>query len=474
MINLAIDTNIFRDNPKRDKIEYKALKKLISNEKVKLFMPYIIEQEFITQQVADCKKINNDLKKNINSLNSRKYTNKTYITKLLEDIEELDENTCNLIRQEFDEWCIEFKVEKRPLNKEHLEIVVQNYFDGNDPFKSQKNRNDIPDAFIFQELKDIHITTNNLTFIANDTFFRDSCKRIGIDSYTSLEEFINSSQIQYLLKEHEITKAKFTELKEFLVTNEDYLEMLLLHKHIKELENYTITDYSIPSDDNTAEIVGLHSPDNIEFDCMNTTYYGDDTIAIPVKFDIDVDATFAIFKSDYYSNEYNFSIEDLNKHYYLAHSEFTLEVTAVIVLTIDINSIDVSAEIDEELFEEIVNFDSIEIDSIDSIEVKEDGKAQDDISFRCSNCKKTHSFNCSDIEWQAVGADERQMGTEVQHEALFEDTCDCGQSMNITFSCWEYPIGVINYTDVTSNGVENLIGSCIPDLWQNENQDSDF
>jgi hypothetical protein len=56
MINLAIDTNIFRDNPTRDKTEYKALKKLIANGKVKLFMPYIIEKEFVTQQVADCKK----------------------------------------------------------------------------------------------------------------------------------------------------------------------------------------------------------------------------------------------------------------------------------------------------------------------------------------------------------------------------------------------------------------------------------
>lgn len=469
MINLAIDTNIFRDNPKRDKAEFKALKKLISNEKVKLFMPYIIEQEFITQQIADCEKINNELKKNINSLNSRKYTNKTYIARLLNNIEELDENTCNLIQQEFDEWCIEFKVEKRPLNKEHLEVVVQNYFNGNDPFKSQKNRKDIPDAFIFQELKDIHNENGNLTFIANDTYFGDSCKRIGIDSYNSLEEFIKSSRIQYLLKEHEITKAKFTELKEFLANNEDYLEMLLLQKDIKELENLTITDYSIPSDDNTADIVGLYSPDNIEFDCMNTTYYGDYTIDIPVSFDIDVNASFAIFKSDYYSHDYNYSVEDLNKHYYLAHSEFTLEITAVIVLTIDINSFDFSEEVSEETFEEIVNFNSIEIDSIDSIEVKEDTKKQDDISFKCSNCKKPHNFNCSDIDWVAVSSDERQMGSEVEHQASFEDACECGQTMRITFSCWEYPAGAVNYTDLQSDGIENLIGSCIPDLWDSEN-----
>jgi len=474
MINLAIDTNIFRKNPQRDKTEFKALKKLISNGKVKLFMPYIIEKEFITQQIADCKKITNDLKKNLKSLESRNYTDKDYISKLLEEAKALEENTCDLIQEELDAWCIEFKVEKRPLNKEHLEIVIQNYFDGSDPFKNQKSRKDIPDAFIFQELKDILDENDNLTFIVHDDFFRESCKKISIESYQSLEEFIKSSQIQYLLKEHEITREKFTELKEFLLQSSGYLESLLLDTYIKELEHQTITSYSIPSDDNSAEIVGLYSPENIKFDCMNTTYYGNNTIAIPVKFDIDVNASFAIFKSDYYSYDYNFSVEDLNKHYYLAYNDFTLEVTATIVLTIDIDSFDFTADISEEVFEKIINFDSIEIDSIDSIEVKNDNSTvQGNVSFKCSNCKKTHSLNCSILEWESVSSDERQMGTEIQYEAIFEDTCDCGQNMSITFNCWEYPVGIINYEDVATDGVENLIGSCTPDLWQNENIDSD-
>jgi len=470
MINLAIDTNIFRSNPTRDKAEFKALKKLIDNDKIKLFMPYIIEKEFITQQTVDCEKITKDLKKNIDSLNLRNYTDKDYILKLLESTKELDEKTCNLIQEEFDAWCKEFNVEKRPLNKEHLEVVMQNYFDGSDPFKSQKNRQDFPDAFIFQELKDILDENGNLTFIVHDKFFRGSCKKNGIDSYESIEEFIKSPNIQYMLKEHEITKERFTELKEFLLKNVDYLESLLLDKHIKELEYQTITHNSIPSDDNTAETMEINTPENIEFDCMSTTYYGDNTIAIPVTFDIDVTASFTIFKSDYYSYGYDFSIEDLNKHYYSAYDEFSLEVRAMIILTINIDSFDFTEEITEEVFEKMINFDSIEIDSIDSIEVKE---ASSDVSFKCSNCKRIHRFNCSDIEWQAVGSDERQMGAEIHHEAIFEETCDCGQNMNITFNCWEYPIGMINYEDIATDGVENLIGNCTIDLWQNENQDSD-
>jgi len=468
IINLAIDTNILRKNPNRDKAEYKALKILVSNDKVKLLMPYIVEQEFITQQVADCNKINNDLSKNIKSLSNKKYTNQKFIEKLLVNIKDLETNTCNLIQAEFDTWCDELKIEKRPLNKEHLDVVIKNYFNGNDPYKSQKNRNDIPDAFIFQELTDIIKEKGNLTFIAEDKYFRGSCKKIGMNTYETLENFIQDSKIQFLLKEHEVTKGKFTELKEYLINNQDYLEDILSGMHITQLENQTITDYSIPSDDNTADITGLYQPVNIELDCMKTTYYGDNTIAIPVKFDIDVGASFAIFKSDYYGNEFEFSVEDLNKHYYLAEREFTLEVTAIVILAIDINTFDFTEELTEDVFAEMVNLDTIEIDSIDSVEVKQEMESKEEVTFICSSCRRPHKFNCEDVEWEAVSSDERQMGSETQYEALYIDTCQCGQEMNITFSCWEYPVGAINYTDVQSGGVDNIIGKCVPNLFENE------
>ena len=72
------------------------------------------------------------------------------------------------------------------------------------------------------------------------------------------------------------------------------------------------------------------------------------------------------------------------------------------------------------------------------------------------------------MEWEAISYDERQMGSETQYEALYIDTCQCGQEMNITFSCLEYPVGAINYTDVQSTGVDNIIGECVPNLFENE------
>lgn len=52
----------------------------------------------------------------------------------------------------------------------------------------------------------------------------------------------------------------------------------------------------------------------------------------------------------------------------------------------------------------------------------------------------------NELDWEVVGSDERQMGSETHYEALVEHS-DLGK---LTWSLWEYPAGVENYnqTDV--------------------------
>lgn len=53
--------------------------------------------------------------------------------------------------------------------------------------------------------------------------------------------------------------------------------------------------------------------------------------------------------------------------------------------------------------------------------------------------------------------------------------CDtCSNEMSITFSCWEYPIGVENYSDVSSRGIINLEGSCSLEFNSRENDIDDY
>lgn len=50
MIHVVLDTNIYRDNPRRDNLHFKALEKLSKAGVIRLHIPYVVMREFQTQQ----------------------------------------------------------------------------------------------------------------------------------------------------------------------------------------------------------------------------------------------------------------------------------------------------------------------------------------------------------------------------------------------------------------------------------------
>lgn len=54
-----------------------------------------------------------------------------------------------------------------------------------------------------------------------------------------------------------------------------------------------------------------------------------------------------------------------------------------------------------------------------------------------------HEINADDLDWNAVGADECGMGSEIHYEAIVEHD-DLGI---VSWGVWEYPAGVENYQD---------------------------
>lgn len=108
--------------------------------------------------------------------------------------------------------------------------------------------------------------------------------------------------------------------------------------------------------------------------------------------------------------------------------------------------------------------DSLQLRISENLITKEDVTTNDttsEISFECEECGLKHFTTCSELDWDEVGGSERNMGVETEYEAEYTETCaQCGNNMNITFRCWEYPAGAENYRDVTVNGVVNLQGNC--------------
>ena len=63
-----------------------------------------------------------------------------------------------------------------------------------------------------------------------------------------------------------------------------------------------------------------------------------------------------------------------------------------------------------------------------------------------------HEIESDELDWGAVGADERQMGVEIHYEAVLEHP-GLGE---LTWGLWEYPVGIENYSS-TEVGDHELI-----------------
>lgn len=69
------------------------------------------------------------------------------------------------------------------------------------------------------------------------------------------------------------------------------------------------------------------------------------------------------------------------------------------------------------------------------------------------------------LYWEVVEADEREMGTERLHEAVFDLDCEkCDEPIGITLHVWEYPEGFNNMDEILVDGGELIQGCDLGDL----------
>lgn len=65
------------------------------------------------------------------------------------------------------------------------------------------------------------------------------------------------------------------------------------------------------------------------------------------------------------------------------------------------------------------------------------------LKVKCQNCGTIIDVN---INFECVSTNERDMGTELDYEGIFEGVCPgCSKDIFIKIEAYEYPEGVINY-----------------------------
>lgn len=93
------------------------------------------------------------------------------------------------------------------------------------------------------------------------------------------------------------------------------------------------------------------------------------------------------------------------------------------------------------------------------------------LEFECNQCGRIHQYNKRQLslDFECIGSDERDMGIENEYQAEEIFNCECGNEIEVTFSVWEYPIGIHNYDEITIEG-GTLIQGFQPtiDLYDND------
>lgn len=372
MIHVVLDTNIYRNNPSRDNLYFKALEKLSKAGSLRLHIPYIVLREFQTQQREIYSK---DLAKTLSGLSSLSKTllDKDILEKLVATKVELEgesEKILSNAENQITKWADAVGAKLHQLCLDQASLALEAYFQGKPPLKSVKNREDIPDSFIVQSILKLNSEVNGIYVVASDGKVRDAfSEEEAVSTYANLADFIETDLIQNELKDIDLVdnfSPIIDALKEFESESAE-IESFLLGAIGESIVWKTFSDSSIPDDNHEATINGYGEAKDIELDFSEIGYYGNGQFGIPFKLKITVLADYYIFKSDYYcmdpEREYVPSVTDHNDHYFAAEDEFELCVSGLVSITVDRDNINLDD------FSETIIEGSFEVDEITDIEL---------------------------------------------------------------------------------------------------------
>ncbi|EGQ7791376.1 DUF4935 domain-containing protein [Vibrio cholerae] len=366
MIDLVLDTNIYRKNPKLDNSDFSVVKKLSDARYLKVQVPYIVQREFQTQQREHCRTELDKSLSGINSLLRRPFTCEKLdeLEAIKQAIETTYDDTLEAAENYFNDWLDSIGGNVVALCEEQALNAMEAYFRGRPPLTSLKNRADIPDSFIVQSINQIAKQSQKVVVIAEDTKVMNSfSENEKVDCYAQLSEFIKTSEVQDKLKDIDLISdlpAIFKAIHDF-EENEHELQLGISEEIGDYIIGSVIVDSSIPDDNNEATISSFGEVDSIELDLDHLLYYGSGSVGIHFELEICVYAYYYIFKGDYYGMEYPPSVSDHNDHYFEAEDEFRVTVQGIATVKFNRDNLDFND------FSNSLDLDSLKIDSVDSI-----------------------------------------------------------------------------------------------------------
>jgi hypothetical protein len=208
---------------------------------------------------------------------------------------------------DFEAWCQSIDAVHVPLAGNHAERVLNSYFSGSSPFRQVKYRNDIPDVFIYEIVKDLSV--DSLFVVCQDENLRKACGAIpNVINLKTIDDLLAQPEIAELIVKASVDKTPKTPIlvrpniidkaKEQLAVigaRSVALRQGLVGQLIDQLLRTQIQSSLIASNDHMGEVVRAAIAD-MYFHLSDASYYGDE------KFSFAFDALGAV-SLQYYVDE---------------------------------------------------------------------------------------------------------------------------------------------------------------------------
>jgi hypothetical protein len=334
-LNIIIDSSILKKDKRLSSKNFNLLKKLSQLGFVKLHFPWIVYKEFTTGNIADISIDINKALKSIRSLNLKGLGESEHqeLLKISKSISFIKHQITQSVEKVWQDYVFESKATVHTIKDTHGKSVMDSYFNGSKPFSSFKNRNDIPDAFIYESVTSIANSNDNAIFICNDKNLRESYTDFtNIKTYDSLEQFMESNEYQNINTEYKKIEHYVDELIEL----EKHIDIIQdnvsdnVSDFLNSMINTDVKSENIPSDDNEGTFVFLEDIYSTKIDKDNIIFIND-VFYMKVKVLGSARIEYFLYKWDDYliENRNNADIVDKNwsDHYYIVNESYDFELS---------------------------------------------------------------------------------------------------------------------------------------------------
>jgi hypothetical protein len=321
MIHVVFDTSIYRGKPRLDSPEFKALGYLAKNGCACIHVPYIVKHEFESYLYHEhVKKIDKTIS-SLSGLIAHKKANGLVpeLSQSLETIKENKEELYEETKEEFSEWLDSVGAITYDFSDTEAQDALNAYFYGKAPLKQPKNKNDIPDSFIYQSVKSLHGKYgDSLHFVVNDGNLRSACNADGVIAYEALSDFIAIDEAKACLKNALIEENKgtvFQHLLQFSQANADkildQIETLLLGDEYR-----LISGDSVPGESNEIYVSSVDKPHSLNI-VDSVEHYGEGLFVLYFTAVVEFIYEFAVYRSEAFDlDRKKYYLEYLNGHYF--------------------------------------------------------------------------------------------------------------------------------------------------------------